>query len=154
MPRGRPSKGLDHIAKLEGEPELKERLRLVLGTLTGETTVREAARTLALSETRLHELRNQALQGALEGLGPKPPGRPRRHVPEESRRVQELEETVQKLRETVLLGQLRTEIALTMPHVLVDPGDLPEGEEKGGSMCRQERRRRERDAMRRRKIRR
>lgn len=154
MRRGRPSKGLDHIEKLEGEPEQKERLRVVLATLTGETTVRAAAETLGLSETRVHELRDLALRGALLGLAPRRMGRPPKVLPAGSTRVEELEQEVQDLKDTLLLSQLRTEIALTMPQLLKDRGDLPEGEEKGGPTGRAARRKSQRAGRKRMKIRR
>ena len=42
MKLGRPPVGLAHVDRLEGPGELKERLRVLLATITGEMSVEEA----------------------------------------------------------------------------------------------------------------
>ena len=118
MPAGRPPERLGHVDRLEGPDRLKERLRVILATLTEERTVQEAARELGVSEARFHELRRQALQGALDGIAPGRPGRPRREQPVEPSRVEELEREVDDLKVDLQAARVRTEIALTMPHLL------------------------------------
>lgn len=76
MRRGRPPEGLRHIDRLEGSEESKLRLRTILETLSGECTIAEACERLGLSEARLHQLRQAALEAALSGLAPGQPGRP------------------------------------------------------------------------------
>lgn len=128
MARGRPPKGLDHVDSLPGEPEEKERLKVVLATLVGELPVEEGCRRLSISSSRLHELRRQALLGMLRGLAPRPAGRPpKAREPEE---VRELRERVAWLEEELQISRLRTEIALWKPSLLRAP--QPPGE-KGGS---------------------
>ena len=70
---------------------------------------------------RFHELRSQALEGALAALAPKKPGRPKTPAvpPEIVRLTAENEE----LKENLWASQLREELALTVPHVLKRPGD-------------------------------
>jgi transposase-like protein len=120
MPAGRPPEKLGHVDRLEGPDRLKERLRMILATLTGERTVQEAAHELGVSEARFHELRRQSLQGALEGIAPGRPGRPRKEEPIEASRVRELEREVDDLKVDLQAARVRTEIALTMPHLLRD----------------------------------
>jgi hypothetical protein len=131
MPAGRPPEKLGHVDHLQGSEKLKQRLRVILETVTGERTVQEACRTLEVSEARFHELRRQALQGALDGIAPRRPGRPRRVETLEETRVRELEEQVDELMVDLQAARVRTEIALTMPHLLRDgPGKKNEPQAK------------------------
>lgn len=120
MPAGRPPKGLKHIEDLEGPEESKHRLRVILETLTGERTIEEACELLDLSEARFHELRHQALCGALVSLAPRHAGRPRKPRPEGASRIEELEHEVDELKVDLQAARVRTEIALVMPHLLQD----------------------------------
>lgn len=115
---GRPPKKLGHIDGLEGPARDKQRLRVVLETITGEKTVLQACEELAVSEARLHELRRQVLQSALEGLAPGRPGRPRKEQPAAPGRAQELEQQINELELELQFERVRTELAMTMPHVL------------------------------------
>jgi len=103
---------------LEGPEELKRRLRVILQTLTGERTVLEACRELGVGQARFHELRQQVLQGALDGIAPGRPGRPRKVETEEGGRVRELEDELDEMKVDLQAARVRTEIALTMPHLL------------------------------------
>jgi len=55
------------VDRLDGPEELKWRLRVLLDTLAGRVSVAQACEELGVSESRLHELRRQALVGALAG---------------------------------------------------------------------------------------
>jgi len=115
---GRPPKKLDHVEGLQGTEEEKRRLRVALETLTGDLTVREACRQLGVSEARFHELRREALQGALDRLAPGQAGRPRRLEPASERRIRELETLVRELEMDLRTEEVRAEIALVMPETL------------------------------------
>ena len=78
MARGRPPRGSAHVDSLDGPDELKQRLRVLLDTLSGTCTIDEACCKLGVSAARLHEMRHQALAGALEALTPGRAGRPAR----------------------------------------------------------------------------
>jgi transposase len=108
------------VDRLEGSEESKQRLRVILESLAGGCTVEQACERLQVSEARFHELRHQALQAALAGLSPRPAGRPAHAEPEEAGRVQELERKVEDLEVDLHAERVRTEIALTMPHLLRD----------------------------------
>ena len=123
---GRPPKKLGHIDGLEGPASDKQRLRVILETITGEKAVLHACEELAVSEARLHELRRQVLQGALDGLAPGRPGRPRNAQLAVPGRVRELERQLQELELELKLSQAREEIAMTMPHVLVGKKNKPQ----------------------------
>jgi len=75
---GRPPMGEEHIESLEGGEEERQRLRVILRTLSGEATIREAGEQLGLSDRRVHQVRRQALQGAIDALAARPAGRPPR----------------------------------------------------------------------------
>ena len=118
MRQGRPSKGSEHVEKLTGSDEAKDRLKAIVATFTGEMTVAEACAHLGVSEARFHQLRDEVLASALRNLEPKPSGRPTQEESEDAARVKELEARVKRLELEVDAGDVRTMIALTMPHLL------------------------------------
>ena len=118
MRRGRPPKGSRLVEGHEGTQEAKRRLRVILETMAGECTVTEACEELGVGETAFHELRAQAIAGALSSLEPKLRGRPRRGESEETPRIRGLELENQELKIDLRAAQIREEIALMMPHLL------------------------------------
>jgi transposase-like protein len=126
------------VDSLPGDDAAKERLRTVLATLTGDLTVPEACRQLSISETRFHDLRRTALEAMLEGLTPKPPGRPR--APAEDEEVTKLRQENAWLTEELEIARVRTEIATWKPSLLRP--SVPAPEKKGSSPNRRRRRRR------------
>lgn len=132
MGRGRPGKGLGHVDGLEGPEAEKERMRCILQTLSGELTVKEAARALGLSASRFAAMRQEALQGWLDAMAPGTPGRPpKAEEAIEPSEVEALRKQVKELMLDLQVANTRTELAITMPHVLKD---VPQAEgEKGGS---------------------
>jgi transposase-like protein len=118
MPAGRPPKKSDLVDSFDAGNLERERLRIILQTLSGEVSVVEACELLDVSETRFHDLRTQALQAAVISLAPKPRGRPSKPgAPEE---VQKLKEQVMDLELELQTQRVKTEIAVTMPHLLKD----------------------------------
>jgi transposase-like protein len=115
---GRPPSRLAHVDRLHGPETRKHRLRVILQTLTDAGSVAAACRELGVSESRFHDLRRQALQGALDGLAPRPSGRPRKEVAVEPERVQALEHQVQELEVDLEAQRIRAELALVMPHLV------------------------------------
>lgn len=131
MARGRPPLGANHVDGLEGPAASKDRLRTVLRTIRGEQTIAEACEELGIGESRFHVLRREALQGALDALGPRPAGRPARDDPPEAARIRELEAQVGNLEEEVHCQRTRLEVAVTMPHLLHLRGDPDPDDKKG-----------------------
>ncbi len=112
----RPPAGVGHVDRLDGPEELKWRLRVLLDTLAGRVSVAQACEELGVSESRLHELRRQALVGALGALMPKPAGRP--VTPETTTaREKDLEARIQELEVDLQAALVRTELALAMPEL-------------------------------------
>jgi transposase-like protein len=141
--RGRPPKKLGHVDSLEGDATSKERLKAILETLSGELSVPEACERLGVSETRFHELRQSALEAMLQGIEPRPPGRPRKE-PEEDEEVAYLKARLAWLEEELQISRVRTEIALVNPKLLRDPIPYPPPSrpEKRGSSAKGSKRRR------------
>jgi hypothetical protein len=128
MARGRPPIGSGITDNLDGSEHARERLKVVLQTITGELTIVQACGKLDMTEAAFYRMRMKALEGAVEGLEPRQAGRPGRQVSPESDRIAELEKEL-KLREVQLFAaQVREEIALAMPHLLKKSGE----EKKGG----------------------
>jgi hypothetical protein len=117
--RGRPPKGAEHALSVEGSDEAKERLALILRTVSGEVTVSQACAQLQVSEAHFHRLRERALQGAAAALESKPVGRPHSEPPSaEATTVTELQEQVRELELQLMASHVREELALVMPQVL------------------------------------
>jgi transposase-like protein len=139
MARGRPPKKLGHVDALSGDEATKARLKAILATLTGDLSVPEACARLGVSESRFHELRQMALTAMLEGLAPRPVGRPPTE-PEESAEVRHLKAQRAWLEEELEIARTRLEVALVNPDLLRDPISTPP--EKGGSSAKKRRRKR------------
>lgn len=56
--------------------EMNERARVFLAASVGEIQVTEACEKLGMTRQRFYELEDRAIEGFLEALEPKPPGRP------------------------------------------------------------------------------
>ena len=105
----RPSRGLDHVERVAASDETRRRLRILLETISGQTSVEEAARRLKLSPSRVHALREQMLQGAAEALEPAPRGRPRAGPAEDPEKAA-LQRAVDQLEDALLLADTRMEL--------------------------------------------
>ena len=116
--RGRHPSGPEYVEHLDGSARAKQRLRVVLETMTGTMRVQEACRILEISEQRFEQLRQELLQAALERLESKPAGRRRRQRAE----ADPLREQVAELEAELQASHLREEIALAMPRLLAESG--------------------------------
>jgi hypothetical protein len=117
--RGRYPAGVEFIDKLDGSAQSKQRLKAILDTLAGEQRLLQACRRLGIGGTRFHRLREQAMQGALTAIEPRPPGR-RSKAASVAEQVGELEQALAEARLQVQQAQLREEIALILPHAAAD----------------------------------
>jgi hypothetical protein len=117
MERGRPPLGPGLVETLQGPDEAKRRLRVILETVAGTRTIAAACAELGICEAAFHELRKQALAAAVEGLSPRPVGRPRKDADPEQRRIQELEAQVVLLKKDLHAAHIKGELAISMPHL-------------------------------------
>ena len=119
MSAGRPPDGTKHVDRLDGADDGKRRLKIILETISGDTTIEQACEQLHVSASRFHELRREALQAALDGLTPGASGRPKHGDPAvDPDHVRAVEAENAHLKEELLASFTRTEIALAMPHLL------------------------------------
>jgi hypothetical protein len=116
--RGRHPSGPEYVQRLDGSERAKKRLQAVLETLNGSCRVSEACERLAVGEVRFHQLRLEALQGALAGLEAGSVGRPRQEERPTVEQLQALQEKVQALEIELRVAQTRAEVALAMPHLM------------------------------------
>lgn len=114
--RGRYPAGLEYIDKVEGSALAKERARAILATMSGELRWLEACQRLELRETRLHQLRQAALQALVSSLEPGRAGRPSLQTMSEAQRVRELEEALTEKERELEQALVRAEVALILPH--------------------------------------
>jgi hypothetical protein len=118
MSRGRHPAGPNLVDGLEGPDEAKRRLRVILETVSGTRPIAEACAELGICEAAFHNLRKQALAAAVQGLAPRPAGRPRKDGDPEQQRIRQLEEQVFHLKKDLQAARIREEIAIVMPHLL------------------------------------
>ena len=117
MARGRPIIGVDLIERLDGPRAMRRRVRIVLATIAGSLTIAQACAELGVGRTQFHKLRWRVLESAVEGLRPRPAGRPRQQSLD-SPEVAQLQARIRELEDALKTTALRSEIALTMPHLL------------------------------------
>jgi hypothetical protein len=117
--RGRPPMGPDLVDNMEGSPDAKERLKVILETIALKKTVVEACLELGISEGMFYKLRDRTMADAIESLEPRPLGRPPSEVMGvEKGEVDRLKEEVDRLKMELRASQIREEMAVVMPHVL------------------------------------
>jgi transposase-like protein len=112
------------VDRLEGSDIAQERLRAILDTLGGHTTIVEASRELGISEPMFYKMRDAFLQGAIGLLEPKKSGR-KPHQPEPVE-VTQLRSEVERLQKELLGARVREELAVLGSKT----ADLPAEEKK------------------------
>ncbi len=125
MGRGRRTSGSKLVETMDGSRHAKKRLKLILDTLSGKSTIVEACAALGINEAAFHKLRRRTLEESLQRLEPRPPGRRAQERSPEDERIEALEDEVRLLRLDLQAAQVREELALTMPHVLKKRKPLP-----------------------------
>jgi transposase-like protein len=101
------------VDEIQGTKESKRRAKLILKTITGELSVREACEQLGIGPTQFANLRTRALEGLVDSLQPMPAGRrsrPQATPPREvelAQRVADLERENRLLKAQVEVAALR-----------------------------------------------
>lgn len=116
--RGRLPSGPEYVEQLPGSELAKRRLQVILETMAGTCRVQEACTKLGISEQRFNQLRLQMLEAAMHSMEPGTPGRPSRKPSFTVEQVLQLQEQLALKEAELRAAQLRTEIALVMPHVV------------------------------------
>ena len=131
MGRGRPRQGSELVDGIECSEIAKARTRVIVATLLGECSVREACTQLGVSAAGFYKIRAKAFQDIAQGQEPRPAGR-RPHVTTEAEsHIQTLEQKIQDLQRDLQAAHIREEIALIMPNLA--KGE-PEQDKKKGSV--------------------
>jgi hypothetical protein len=147
MAKGRPPLGPELVDNIAGSEHAKERMKILLETITGYRTVSSACEALGIGESAFYKMRSEWLEASLVTLEPKGAGRPARVESAESKRIEELEDEIIALKLQYNAAMVREKIAVAMPHLLVNK----EGVKKNDLMSMLEKSRKERQAARRRK---
>jgi hypothetical protein len=119
--RGRRPAGPNYVDGLDGSPVARHRLKVVLQTLKGERRLRDACAELNISPQRFHQLREEAMRGALAGIEPGRPGRRARTPSPEAERIRALEAALAAKDIELKAAQARAEIATVLPGVAREP---------------------------------
>ena len=112
--------GPELVEGLEGSLEAKAKLKEMLSTVAGQSTVRQACDKLGFHETYFYRRRTEVLQAALSELEPKPAGRPPRERNPLEEEVAKLKAEKDELRIQLEAARVREELGLAMPHVIAD----------------------------------
>jgi tetrahydromethanopterin S-methyltransferase subunit G len=120
--RGRRPVGPELVDRLPGSESARERVKVVLQTMTGELRVQEACEQLQISEQRFDELRIEAIQAAVASLEPKPMGRPVRKTVVDAAEMERLQQRVAELEAQVAAAVVRAELAMALPKAGRDLG--------------------------------
>ncbi len=138
---GRKPLGPALVDHLEGSEWAKQRLEVILATVTGQLTIAQACERLGVQPARFYALRTKALEAGLHSLEPRPSGRPPHVETVEEAECAELQSQVEELEAKLKIAEVAEEIARTMPHLAKD--DAP-GKKTEVPTTRQERRRQKR----------
>jgi hypothetical protein len=115
--RGRRPSGPEFVDKLDGSPEAKLRLKVMLETLTGACRVQEACERLGIKEARFDQVRIEILQAALDAAEHRPAGRPARVPLLAEIDNDQLRKRIAQLEAELQAALIRAELAVTLPKV-------------------------------------
>jgi hypothetical protein len=113
--RGRTPRGPEIVDSLQGDPRAKARLLAILQTMACKLNFTAAARRLQITTQRLHQLRQVALQAALQALAPQPMGRPSKAAASDPEQMDALRQEKERLQRELAATKLREEIAVVLP---------------------------------------
>lgn len=116
---GRPPLGPQLVETLDVSAAARKRLQLILETIAGLCSVKDASAKLGISEARFHVMRRETLEVAGQSLEPKPSGRRPAPRAEGQERVEELECELREMKVQLEGLRIREEIALIAPHLLI-----------------------------------
>lgn len=125
MPGGRPPLGTEVIDGFDASDDAKLRVKTVLDFIAGRLNIAQATAALGVNKARLYAMRDEILEGALAAAERKTPGRKPESPDVAAARAREEAALarVEKLEYDLEMADLRTEIALTMPELMIDPDD-------------------------------
>ena len=113
----RPTGGMKLLSGLSASDEAKTRFAAIFATMSGEKSVAEVCDELGICEARFHAMRKEFLADAVNLLEKRPAGR-KAASDSDSSEVLHLRDEVKSLEIALTASQLKTEIAMAMPHLL------------------------------------
>lgn len=122
MTAGRKPAGLDIIDSVEGSVYAKNRVRVILETLSGKRSIDVACQELGIGRSRFHELRKQLVESMVEEFEPKPAGRPA--PPKKD------DEQLEQMREELLATRMALKAAEVREEIAWIKGTEPSGKKK------------------------
>lgn len=134
MPGGRPPKGPGLVDGLQSSAGAKKKLKVILQTIAGERTVEQACEVLGMGPAAFYKLRERVLRDAAASLEPRKRGRPRKEKSPEELENERLRRELFEAQFELQAARIREEIAVVMPHLLLDKDGKPRrgaGEKKG-----------------------
>ena len=99
------------LRRIEASDQARERVKVMLLTLSGDWTVSDALDRLRISRTRFQDLRRRMLREAVWALEGRPTGRPRRAASSESATVSGLRARVDELTHELRVLRASLELA-------------------------------------------
>ena len=118
---GRKPDGPQIVERLEGSPSAKQRLEVILETITGQLTIPEACARLGICESRFHDLRNRTLQATLNTLEPRRPGRPPKRTSPEQGEIDALKAELDRAYKELAVSDVQVSLARIHPGLLEGP---------------------------------
>lgn len=118
--KGRKPMGPRLVRSLDGSQLAKQRLEVILETMTGKLTIAEACQQLAISEPRFYQLRTAVLEAGLACLEPRPLGRPPLVESVEAVRIAELTAQLEDAKLDQQAAEIRAAIAAALPRLQTD----------------------------------
>jgi transposase-like protein len=120
MAKGRPPKGSEIVTGHDASGSAKLRVRLVLETLGGKLSLKDAAAQLGISESQFHRIREDLLDGMLEAAEPKPLGRPPTLVDPAADVETQLRARIRELEDELEIAQVREVLAFALPDIAAE----------------------------------
>jgi hypothetical protein len=117
---GRKPMGPRLVRHLDGSARAKRRMEVILETIAGQRTVREACDCLGIEEAMFFRLRAQALQASVERLEPRPAGRPPCACSPQQRQITDLQQELAEKELELKATEVRLEVAQAIPQLFQD----------------------------------
>lgn len=114
--RGRLPSGPEFVMKLNGSLVARQRAKVLLETVAGNSRVMEACARLNICEQRFDQIRLEAFQALVNALEPQASGRPAKVLSAADIDVLNLKERIAELEAELKAALIRAELAVTLPH--------------------------------------
>ena len=113
--RGRYPAGWEYMDQFDASAEAKQRFQVTVQILSGTCRVREACARLGLGSSRLEQVRQEIVAGALASAERQRPGRKPQVVSELEHEVEQLRQRVAQLEAVLRAATVRAEVAAALP---------------------------------------